>query len=119
MLSKAENAVMKAVYTLCDGTNGCLVFAQDILTLLPKNKHLTDEKLDDVLLALQTDGYFDYVTSERHGRKTYVITLKRSCMSFLRTERQRERDVLFRLCLAFMGALATFIFGAILKKLFG
>ena len=38
MLSKNENEVMSAVYSLCDGTDGCLISPLDILSILPANK---------------------------------------------------------------------------------
>ena len=33
--------------------------------------------------------------------------------------RQRQRDIAFRIALAFVGALATFLFGLIIRGLFG
>jgi len=46
MLSKNENCVMSAVYSLCDGTEGCLVSPVDILSVLPAKKKFTPEKID-------------------------------------------------------------------------
>ena len=48
----------------------------------------------------------------------YVINLKDSGFAYKRTAAQRRRDVTFKIFLAFVGALATFIFGLILKSLF-
>ena len=119
MLSKYENEVMAAVYSLCDGTEGCLVSPLDILSILPSKHKYTAERLEDILYALKCDGYFDIISSERKGEKMYVINLKESGFAFKRTAKQKQRDISFKIFLAFIGALATFIFGVILKRLFG
>ncbi len=119
MLSKHENEVMSAVYSLCDGTDGCLVSPLDILSVLPTKRRFTPERLDGILTDLQSDGYFDLISSERKGEKMYVINLKESGLAFKREAHRRRRDVTFRIFLAFIGAFATFIFGLILKTLFG
>ena len=119
MLNRYENEVMAAVYSLCDGTEGCLVSPLDILSILPSKHHYTTERLEDILQALKCDGYFDIIYSERKGEKMYVISLKESGFAFKRTAKQKQRDVTFKIFLAFIGALATFIFGVILKRLFG
>lgn len=119
MLSKSENEVMSAVYSLCDGTDSCLISPLDIMSLLPLKKKYTQEYIDGILNDLKRDGYFDLITSVRKGEKAYVIILKDSGMSFKRLEEQKQRDVTFKIFLAFIGAFATFIFGLILKGIFG
>ena len=119
MLSKYENEVMSAVYSLCDGTDGCLISPLDILSILPSKRKYSADKIDNILNDLMRDGYFDLITSERKGERMYVINLKESGFAFKRNEKQRRRDIGFRIVLAFIGAAATFIFGLILKGLFG
>lgn len=119
MLSRCENEVMGAIFALCDGTEGCLISPLDILSILPSNRRYNPEKVDDILHALQCDGYFDLIASERKGEKMYVIQLKESGFAYKRAAKQRRRDVTFKIFLAFVGALATFIFGLILKAIFG
>ena len=51
MLSRYENEVMSAVYSLCDGTDGCLVSPIDILSVLPAKRKISADKLDDILTA--------------------------------------------------------------------
>ena len=119
MLSRSENEIMSAVYSLCDGLNGCLISPVEILSLLPAKRKYSLEKIDGILHDLMCDGYFDLITSERKGEKMYVINLKESGFAFKRSAKQRRRDVAFRIVLAFIGAAATFIFGLILKGIFG
>ena len=119
MLSRNEYEAMGAVYSLCDGTEGCLISPLDILSVLPAKRKYSVEKVEGILFDLMRDGYFDLITSERKGEKMYVINLKESGFAYKRNAKQRQRDIAFRIVLAFIGAAATFIFGLILKSLFG
>lgn len=119
MLTKSENEVMRAVYDLCDGTDGCLISPLDVLSLLPAKRKYDLQKIDAVLHDLMYDGYFDLITSERKGERMYVINLKETGFSYKRMIKQRQRDIAFRIALAFIGAFATFIFGLIIKSIFG
>ena len=119
MLTKNEDEIMRAVYDLCDGTESCLISPAEIMSLLPAKRHYSFEKIDGVLKDLMHDGYFDLIFSERKGEKMYVINLKEAGFSYKRTIAQRRRDIAFRVTLAFIGALSTFIFGLIIKSIFG
>lgn len=119
MLSKNENEVMSAVYSLCDGTEGCLVSPLEIKSVMSRTKPINDDELESILDALRVDGYFDLIYSERKGEKMYVINLRESGFAWKRASKQKQRDVSFKIFLAFVGALTTFIFGLILKGLSG
>lgn len=119
MLTKNEDEIMRAVYDLCDGTEGCLISPAEIMSLLPAKRKYTFEKIDTILRDLMHDGYFDLIPSERKGEKMYVINLKETGFSYKRAAKQRQRDIAFRITLAFIGAAATFIFGIIIKGIFG
>lgn len=119
MLTKLESEVMSAVYDLCDGTESCLVSHLDIMSVLPAKRRYSEDRLEEILLNLKNDGYFDLISSERKGEKMYVINLKESGFSFKRQKNQHKRDVGFKIFLALIGAVATFIFGIILKAMFG
>ena len=119
MLTKNEDEIMRAVYDLCDGTDSCLISPAEILSLLPPKRKYNPDKIDCVLRDLSHDGYFDLISSERKGEKMYVINLKEAGFSYKRTIAQRRRDIAFRVTLAFVGALSTFIFGLIIKSIFG
>lgn len=119
MLNRCENDVMRAVFCLCDGTDGCLISPMDIMSILPSGRKYTYERLDDALYELQTDGYLDVISSERKGEKMYVISLKENGLNYKRKEKQKRQDILYKIFLGLIGATATFIFGLILKAVFG
>lgn len=110
---------MSAVFSLCDGTEGCLVSPADILSVMPSKRQVDADELDAILNTLHCNGFFDLIYSERKGEKMYVISLKESGFAWKRTAKQKQRDITYKIFLAFLGALATFIFGLILKGLFG
>lgn len=118
MLTRYESEVMSAVYSLCDGDGECLVSHSDIASVLPVGRKNTPEKIDDALTALKTDGYIDVIPSLRKGEKMYVICLKENGLAYPRTVKQKRRDFVFRIFLAFVGAFATFIFGLLIKAIF-
>lgn len=118
MLNRCENDVMRAVYCLCDGTDGCLISPLDIMSILPAGRKYSQQRLDDALSSLQTDGYLNVISSERKGEKMYVISLKESGLAFKRREKQRRQDLMYKIFLAMVGAVATFVFGLILKAIF-
>ena len=96
MLTRYENEVMSAVYSLCDGTEGCLVSPIDILSVLPAKHKIDPDRLDDILNALKCDGYFDLIPSERRGEKMYVINLKESGFAYKRNAKQKQRDITYK-----------------------
>lgn len=118
MLNRAETEVMSAIFKLCDDTDGCMVSLFDILSVLPSGRKYTPEKIEKILNELHYDGYFDLISSVRKGEKTYVITLKENGYAFKRTVKQAQRDIFFKIFLAFIGAVATFVFGLLLNSIF-
>lgn len=118
MLNNKERAVMQAITTLCDGTNACLLFPHEIVTLLSEHKGVTLENIENTLASLQEKNYLDLTICDRHGQKAYVINLKALGISYERERKSRQRELLYKLILAFIGAVATFIFSLLLKALF-
>lgn len=119
MLSRYQNAVMNAVYALCDGTDGCLVSPLDIMSIMPSGAKNTAERLDGALDALESGGYLEVISSERRGEKMYVISLRPDGAEYVRSAKKRRRDIAYKIFLAFVGAVATFIFTFIIKAVFG
>ncbi len=119
MLSRNETEVMSAVYCLCDGTAECLASPLDILAVMPQKRRLNTDELDVILNGLRMDGYFDLIYSERKGERMYVIHMKENGFAWKRAAKQKQRDISFKIFLAFLGALATFVFGLILKAITG
>lgn len=69
-LNKKEDEVMNAVFTLANGKESFLVSPFEIIALLPPKASYDEEKLEGVLRALELDGYFELIFSDRKGEKT-------------------------------------------------
>ena len=118
MLNRRESEVMGAVYSLCQNKGLCLVSPTELLSLLPIRKKYTEEQLDAILSELALDDYFQLLSSERKGEKTYVISLHPNGYAFKRYALQRKRNIAFKIAWAVTSATIAFLVGWILKWIF-
>ncbi len=119
MLSVTENAVMSAIYDTCDGNESCMVAPLELIAMLPPKHKISVEKLLEILNSLHYDGYFDLIVGDRKGEKMYVICLREKGFAYKRSASQQKRDFLYKIALAVIGATVTFLFGLILRSIFG
>ncbi|MDE6273670.1 MAG: hypothetical protein K2L87_01315 [Clostridiales bacterium] len=117
-LNKREDEVMNAVFTLADGKEQVLVSPYEIIALLPPKENYDEEKLEGVLRALELDGYFELIASDRKGEKMYVIHLKPSGLAYKRSDTQRKRGLYIKLGITVATAVLSFAIGLILKAIF-
>ena len=118
MLNRRENEVMNAVYSLCDEKGICLVSPAELLSLLPSRKKYDEKKLENILKALALDDYFELLSSDRKGEKTYVISLHLGGYAYKRCGQQRRRDLFLKLGWAIASAVIAFVVGWVLKRIF-
>ncbi len=117
-LNRKEDEVMNAVFTLANGKDRVLVTPYEIIALLPPKGDWDEEKLERILRALELDGYFELIPSDRKGEKMYVIHLQAAGLAYKRSDYQRKRSIYFKIALAVGSAVITFVIGLILKNLF-
>ena len=118
MLNRRETEIMRAVYDLCHEKGVCLVSPSEILALLPPRKRYTEEQLEGILHELALDDYFQLLSSERKGEKTYVISLHPNGYAFKRYALQRKRNLASKILWAVASAVIAFLVGWILKRIF-
>lgn len=116
-LSKRENAVMGAVFSLSQGKQRFLVSPYEILALLPAKSKFNEETLERVLRSLELDGYFELVFSDRKGEKTYCILMREEGLAFKRSDIRRKRTLALRLLYAAVCGLLSAAIGLLLKLL--
>lgn len=117
-LNKKEDEVMSAVFRLAAGKEQVLVSPYEIIAMLPPKANYDTEKLESVLHALELDGYFELILSDRKGEPMYVIRLKQLGLAYERDAKKRRRGVIFKWSVAAVGAVITFAVGMILKAIF-
>ena len=119
MLDRRENEVMGAVFALCAESGRCLVAPADLLRLLPERGRRYDgDKLEKILRALELDGYFECLSSDRQGEKMYVIVLRAKGSSYRRSRAQTKRDFFLRFVWTIFSAVVAFLVGVCLKRIF-
>ncbi len=118
MLTKREKRVMDRVFELCGEEGSCLCAPWDILQRFAARERPDEAQLEDILHALQADGYFDIIRSERKGDPMYVITLRSDGYSYRRESLQVRRSIAFKVALAVGGAVLSFLIGLLLRVLF-
>ena len=117
MLSKKENRVMGALYAAAKDKNAVLITPIDLLKLVGIDT-VTLTELEKIVVALNQDGYFDLVYSDRHGEVVYCITLTARGKAYKRHAQVMKRNLLFRIGLSVALAVLSFIIGLILKAVF-
>ena len=118
MLTKQENEVMNAVYSLCHEKGICLVSPTELLAMLPIRKKITLEKLEDLLNQLAFDQYFELLSSERKGEKMYVISLRSNGYAYKRCSQQQRRNMAMKMLWAVASAVVAFLVGVLLRRIF-
>ncbi len=116
-LTRRECDVMSAVYTLSGGKERFLCTPSEISALT--RSRCEGESLERILRALELDGYFDLLPSARKGERIFVIHMRGAGLRFRRAGHIRRRSILFRWCVAAVGAVITFLIGILLRLLFG
>lgn len=117
-LNRKENEVMRAVFSLSDGKDRYLASPYELIAVLPAKSNYTEDSLERVMHALELDGYFDFILSDRKGEKTYVIHMHEAGLAYRRSDIRRKRSLCFKLAVAAVSAVVTFLVGMILRLIF-
>lgn len=116
-LSRREEEVMNAVYTLAGGRERVLVSADEILALLPPKGRYDETGLLRILRGLEMDGYFQLIPSDRKGERMYVVHMLDAGLAFRRTDSQRKRALAVRVGITVALAVLSALIGVILKAI--
>lgn len=117
MLLRAEKKVMSSIYRLCKEKSSQLVEPSELIRFVG-DKDVDKSELEKIITALNQDGYFDLVYSDRHGEKVYCITLTEKGKAFKRDGVRFKRNIIFRVLLSLALAVFSFLVGLVLKNIF-
>ncbi len=117
-LGKRDREVLESVLSFAGKKTRVLVSAEELLASLPVKRGYDGEKLEERLAGLERDGYFILTRTDRKGEKMYVFELLDEGLNYVRTGKQLERRVWFKVGLAALGAVVTFVVGMVLKSVF-
>lgn len=118
MLSKREKDVMSTLVLLCKKQGRCLISPEELKKLVSAREKWTADELEKTLSSLETDGFFELLSTDRKGEKMYVVIMKKKGYFYKRENVRFRRDGVGRILWAVASAVAAFIVGLILKRIF-
>lgn len=116
MLDKIDKKFFIQLSTYFKNEKNLIAFSkiQEIASSISKNS-LTAEKL---LKRLEDFGFIDLIFTDKQGEPFVYIVILKIGKDFLQRKKERRKEVLIRISLAFLSAILTFIFGKILYAIF-
>ena len=117
MLERLEKKVLSTLVYELKEKSAILISPLDLVKIV-NEESLSISRLEKIINDLSVDGYFDLVYSDRRGETVYCISLLEKGKGFLRSEKQRKRNLLARLFLTIGFAFISFLVGVILRKIF-
>lgn len=120
MLNRKTKALMLAVYNRAVVKDGvCIVRPIDLLQDIPYAKEFERDELEPAMRALESEGYFEMVETEKKGERYYCITLQQASVDFARQIASEKRAIKFKIILSIAGVIGTFILTRIVAAIFG
>ncbi len=117
MLERSERKVLSTICSQLKEKEAILISPVDLLKIIGE-ENLSISRLEKIVKDLGTDGYFDLIYSDRRGETVYCISFLEKGKGYLRSEKQRKRNLFARLFLTIGFAVISFLVGLILKKIF-
>lgn len=116
-LNKRENAVMGAVFRLSGGKERFLVSLYEIIAVLPPRASYGEEQVERTLRALELDGYFELIESDRKGERVFVVHMKEAGLSYRRNDSLMRRRLVFKLLVTLACGVLSALVGIVVKSL--
>lgn len=116
-LNKRENAVMGAVFRLSGGKERFLVSLYEIIAILPPRASYGEEQVERTLRALELDGYFELIESDRKGERVFVVHMKEAGLSYRRNDSLMRRRLVFKLLVTLACGVLSALVGIVVKSL--
>lgn len=120
MLKKGERAllnVLLGVFFKKEGSR-CLICFNELYKELSREVKISEEQLKSALKTLEAEDYIDVIYTDRHGEPYLYMALKKRGAGYKAELRDNKNKLLFKLGLAVLSALVTFLAGRILYALF-
>ena len=113
MLDKNTKLFFKKAVSLCD--NGkCLTSIEKMENMSGLDK----KRVQNCFKSLENEDYIDVIYTDKHGIPFVFFTLKKKGIEFSLYKKRTKKEIIERVCLAFLSAFATFIFGRLIRYFF-
>lgn len=117
MLNFSQKAVLKVINDHCQNRESCLISPSQIVAFVGSKK-LSLNNVYEVLKSLENGGYIDLILTTAKDGDIYCITLTNKGRSYKQEYQKNLSALKFRLLLALLSAIVSFIVGRILVLLF-
>lgn len=121
MLKKNERVFAGVLFgRFAGGENGnkLLIGYNSLFSVVSQKLKVDESEFKSILKTLENEDYIEVIYTDRHGEPFLYITLKKRGACFKREQKENRRSLLFRLFLAVLSAIVTFVFGRLLYLLF-
>ena len=118
MLSKKQLQLLKIIASNTECSGSCLLSAPIISQLCLPSVKISDEEVEKIILSLAVKGYIDVINTFKRQEPFYCISLTSKGKNFQVEHKEDIKEVRFKLTLAVIGAVLSFLVGRILFILF-
>ena len=118
-MTKKERLVMSYLCSKCQKKKTCLIPPQEITMALSKKFILSTAEIDEIMVQLSNENYIDFVVTERSGEYMYCVTLKKCGISYNSDQKREKKQLGILILRSIFLATISFVFGIILKAIFG
>lgn len=107
---------MSVLYEECFEKRAALVSPHDLIK--KAGGELTVSEAEKIVKDLASDGYVDFVYSDRRGETIFCVSLTEKGKGFPRSVKMLKRNLIFRLGLTAFFAVLSFLIGIALRAIF-
>lgn len=120
MLNRKTKALLRAIYDRAIHKDGvCIVKPVDLLQDIPYKVRFDRQDFEPSMKALETEGYFEAVETEKKGELYYCITLLQGGYDFSRQIASEKRAIKFKIVLTVAGVIGSLILTRIISAIVG
>lgn len=118
MLSKKQIEILKIIKDNAQSSGSCLLSAPIFSELLFPRFKISANEVEKLILSLAVKGYIEVVNTFKKQEPFYCISLTAKGKNYQAERLEEVKEVRFRLTLAIVGAVLSFLVGRILFILF-
>ncbi|MBR4407718.1 MAG: hypothetical protein IKT27_05340 [Clostridia bacterium] len=119
MLDKKEKLVMLYLCEVCPNKRSYLISASKIAEYVSKKFILSIAELDDIMISLAKENYFDVVVSDGRKGYFYCVAMKNKGLTFKKDLAKEKKEVGILLVRTICVTILSFVVGLLLKTIFG
>ena len=118
MLSKKQLQLLKIIKDNSADNGACLLSSPILSELLSSRLKISPTEVDKIIISLAVKGYIDVINTIKRNEPYYCISLTNRGKNYQAEYLEDVKEVRFKLTLAVIGAVLSFLVGRILFVIF-